>query len=111
MSHATNTPQEHRLDTISSWGMPRRRYGESTGERSDCTTEISVRIAHSDPLISAGLAAVLRKRRDFRVLPPEPEGSGARRTTSHPPSADGVGAAYDSAVCLTKAAPARTRRV
>src|ERR1700682_2624811 len=111
MSHATDTPQEHRLDTISSWGMPRRRYVESTGERSDCTTEISVRIATSDPWIPAGLAAVLRKRRDFRVLPPEPEGSAARRTTSHPPSADVVVADYDSALRLAEAEPGLTGRV
>jgi DNA-binding NarL/FixJ family response regulator len=111
MSHATETPQEHRLDTISSWDIPRRRYVESTGERSDRTTEISVRIAHSDPLISAGLAAVLRKRRDFRVLPPEAEGSAARRTTSHPPSVDVVVADYDSALRLTEVEPGLTGRV
>jgi hypothetical protein len=31
MSYVTDTPQEHRLDTISSWGMPREGMWRAPG--------------------------------------------------------------------------------
>ncbi len=102
---------EHRLDGVPPREMPQNSCVESTSEQSDRKTEIAVLIAHSDPLISAGLAAVLRERRDFRITVSEREGGVSRQTSSHAPSADVVIADYDSALHLTEAELGRTGRV
>jgi DNA-binding NarL/FixJ family response regulator len=73
--------------------------------------QIKVLIAHSDPLISAGLSATLRKRRDFKVAVCSPEASVAHSTASHFPSPDVVVADYDSGLRLTALKSASTDRV
>ena len=102
---------EHRLDGVPPREMPRNSCVESTSEQSDRKTEIAVLIAHSDPLISAGLAAVLQERPDFRITVSEREGGVSRQTSSHAPSADVVIADYDSALHLTEAELGRTGKV
>jgi DNA-binding NarL/FixJ family response regulator len=73
--------------------------------------EIKLLIAHSDPLISAGLAATLRKRRDFKVSVCNPESTVSHSTASHFPSPDVVVADYDSGLRLTERKDAWTDRV
>jgi DNA-binding NarL/FixJ family response regulator len=72
---------------------------------------IKVLIAHSDPLISAGLSATLRKRRDFKVAICNPESSASHSTVSHFPAPDVVVADYDSGLRLTALKSASTDRV
>jgi DNA-binding NarL/FixJ family response regulator len=64
---------------------------------------MTVLIAHSDPLISAGLAATLRKQRHFEVAVCSPESAVSLSTVSHFPSPDVVVADYDSGLRLTAA--------
>jgi two-component system NarL family response regulator len=97
--------QRTAFDEVAPLGMP---YGSRVGsmsEQSGHEAGIAVLIAHSDPLISAGLAAVLRERRDFRVVATERERRASRQTSGHAPSADVVVADYDSALRLTDAEP------
>ncbi|MDB6100900.1 MAG: hypothetical protein JWO52_899 [Gammaproteobacteria bacterium] len=63
--------------------------------------EINVFIAHSDPLISAGLCATLGKRRDLRVVVRNPESTVLSSTARHCSSSDVVVADYDSGLRLT----------
>jgi DNA-binding NarL/FixJ family response regulator len=72
---------------------------------------IKVLIAHSDPLISAGLAATLRRRRDFKVAVCKPESTVSQSTASHFPSTDVVLADYNSGLRLTALKDAWTDRV
>jgi DNA-binding NarL/FixJ family response regulator len=72
----------------------------SASEPTD-SSEIAVLVAHSDPVISAGLVVLLRKSRKFKVFR-----SHARRSTSHQAgdlahSADVVIADYESGIRLT----------
>jgi DNA-binding NarL/FixJ family response regulator len=74
-------------------------------------SEIAVLVAHSDPVISAGLVVLLRKSRKFKVL-----WSRASRSTSHAAmdlahSADVVIADYDSGIGLIVGAPDWNGRV
>jgi DNA-binding NarL/FixJ family response regulator len=62
---------------------------------------MTVLIAHSDPLISAGLAATLRKQRHFEVVVCSPESAVSRSTVGHLSSPDVVVADYDSGLRLT----------
>jgi len=66
--------------------------------------EIRVRILHSDPLIAAGLDAVLSKRRDLKIVTPQPGGEVARADGAE---ADVVIADYESGLRLgnTEGAP------
>jgi DNA-binding NarL/FixJ family response regulator len=73
--------------------------------------QIKVLIAHSDPLISAGLSARLREQRDFEVAVCNPESSVSHSTVSHFPSTDIVVADYDSGLRLTGFKSAHTGRV
>jgi DNA-binding NarL/FixJ family response regulator len=73
--------------------------------------EIKVLVAHSDPLVSAGLCATLRKRRDLRVAVRNPESTVSRSTASHCFSPDVVVADYDSGLRLTALTDAWTDRV
>ncbi|MDB6045492.1 MAG: Transcriptional regulator, LuxR family [Gammaproteobacteria bacterium] len=73
--------------------------------------EIKVLIAHSDPLISAGLDATLTKRPDFKVAVCNPESTVSHSTASHFPSPDVVVADYDSGLRLTALKEAWTDRV
>jgi DNA-binding NarL/FixJ family response regulator len=61
---------------------------------------IKVLIAHSDPLISAGLAATLRKRPDFEVVGCTGEPAFAHAVHSRFPHRDVVVADYESALLL-----------
>jgi DNA-binding NarL/FixJ family response regulator len=72
---------------------------------------IKVLIAHSDPVISAGLFAILRERRDFKVAVCDPESSVAHSIASHSPSQDVVVADYDTGLRLTALKSAPTDRV
>jgi DNA-binding NarL/FixJ family response regulator len=71
---------------------------------------IKVLIAHGDPLIAAGLAAVLRKRRDFKAVVCSPE-SSSQAMASHLLSADVVVADYDCGLRLIESAGAGSQRV
>jgi DNA-binding NarL/FixJ family response regulator len=73
--------------------------------------EIKVLIAHSDPLISAGLDATLRKRRDFKVAVCHPKSTVSHSTASHFPSPDVVVADYDSGLRLIALEDAWTDQV
>jgi DNA-binding NarL/FixJ family response regulator len=74
-------------------------------------SKIKVLIAHSDPLIAAGLAATLRRRRDFEVVGCGLKSDSADSTESHSPSRDVVVADYDSGLRLTAAKHAWMDRV
>jgi DNA-binding NarL/FixJ family response regulator len=73
--------------------------------------EIKVLIAHCDPLISVGLAAVLRERRDFIVAVCNLGSNVSHFITSHIPLPDIVVADYDSALRLSALKDALTCRV
>jgi DNA-binding NarL/FixJ family response regulator len=72
---------------------------------------IKVLIAHCDPLISAGLASLLRKRRDFEAVVCNPALTVSTATSSLLPSADIVVADYDSGLRLIESAGAGRHRV
>jgi DNA-binding NarL/FixJ family response regulator len=73
--------------------------------------QIKVLIAHSDPLISAGLSASLGTQRDFEVAVCNPAPSASHPTARHLPSPDIVVADYDSGLQLTGSDSAHTVRV
>lgn len=73
--------------------------------------KIKVRIAHSDPLIAAGLAATLNERRDFEVASWGPASTDRYGTESHFLSADVVVADYDSGLRLTASQSSCKNRV
>jgi DNA-binding NarL/FixJ family response regulator len=62
--------------------------------------QIKVLIAHSDPLISAGLSAALSERPDFKVAVCNPELSVSHSAGSHFSASDVVVADYDSGLRL-----------
>lgn len=64
--------------------------------------EIRVLISHSDPLISAGLEAVLQKRRDLKVVPPRFGSEFGREIDGESAEADVVIADYESALRLSE---------
>jgi len=74
-------------------------------------SKIKVLIAHGDPLISAGLESLLRKRRDFEAAVCNPVSTVSLATASHLPSADVVVADYDSGLRLIESAGAGRHRV
>jgi DNA-binding NarL/FixJ family response regulator len=61
---------------------------------------IKVLVAHSDPFMSAGLAAVLGKREDFEVVVAGPTAAVSGGITPCTPSADVVVADYESGLRL-----------
>jgi two-component system NarL family response regulator len=71
-------------------------------------SRIKVLIAHGDPLISAGLALTLRKRRGFEAVVCSPALTVSARQL---PSADVVVADYDSGLRLIVSAGAGSHRV
>jgi DNA-binding NarL/FixJ family response regulator len=73
-------------------------------------SKIKVLIAHSDPLISAGLAATL-KRRDFEIMVCSSELAPSHSPASPVPSPDVVVADYDSGLRLIASAACRNRVV
>jgi DNA-binding NarL/FixJ family response regulator len=75
------------------------------------SSKITVLIAHSDPLISAGLAATLRKQRDFAVVVCSPESTVSHSTGSHFPSPDVIVADFDSGLRLMASKDAGRDRV
>jgi len=74
-------------------------------------SEISVLIAHSDPVISAGLGVLLRRSGEFKVLSSPWKPSACRRAEEYADSADVVLADYDSAMRLTVGAAEPKGRV
>jgi DNA-binding NarL/FixJ family response regulator len=74
-------------------------------------SRIKVLIAHSDPLISAGLASLLLNRRGFEAVVCNPALTASRATASHFPSADVVVADYDSGLRLIESGGAGRHRV
>ena len=86
--------------------------GERAAEDIDMpqASKIKVLIAHSDPLISAGLAATL-KRRDFEIMVCSSELAPSRAPASPVPSPDVVVADYDSGLRLIASAACRNRVV
>jgi len=90
-------------------GSPRRSDTDrGTGKRRPCV--ISVLVAHCDPLIAAGLAAVLRTRRDFKAVVCSPAAT-SQGMASHLSLADVVVADYDYGLRLIESAGAATHRV
>jgi DNA-binding NarL/FixJ family response regulator len=69
-----------------------------------------VLIVHSDPLITAGLVTLLRKRRDFEVLACS-RALTSNATARHLPTAHVVVADYDSGLRLLESAGAGSPRV
>jgi DNA-binding NarL/FixJ family response regulator len=61
---------------------------------------ITVLVEHSDPLISAGLGAILRRRGDFKVVAPDPDSALSQGAASYSPSPDVAVADYDSGLRL-----------
>jgi DNA-binding NarL/FixJ family response regulator len=74
-------------------------------------SRIKVLIAHGDPLISAGLAVTLRKRRDFETVVCSPALSASDTTAGPLPPADVVISDYDSGLRLIVSAEPGTHRV
>jgi DNA-binding NarL/FixJ family response regulator len=64
--------------------------------------EIRVLISHSDPLVSAGLEAVLQKRRDVKVVFPRFGSEFAHEIDGESAEADVVIADYESALRLSE---------
>jgi DNA-binding NarL/FixJ family response regulator len=90
-------------------GSPRRSdTDQGTGKPQPCV--INVLIAHCDPLIAAGLAAVLRKRRDFKAVVCSPA-STSEGMASHLSLADVVVADYDYGLRLIESAGAGSHQV
>jgi two-component system NarL family response regulator len=73
-------------------------------------TRIKVVLAHSDPLIAAGLVTLLRKRRDFEVFVSS-RALTSNATTRHLQPAHVVVADYDSGLRLLASAGAGSPRV
>ncbi len=73
--------------------------------------QIKVLIAHSDPLISAGLTATLKERGGFEVAACNCESTVAHSTSTHVPAQGVVVADYDTALRLTAPESAATDRV
>ena len=71
---------------------------------------INVLIAHCDPLITAGLVAVLRKRPDFKAVVCSPAAT-SQGMASHLSLADVVVADYDYGLRLIESAGAGSQRV
>jgi DNA-binding NarL/FixJ family response regulator len=72
---------------------------------------IKVLIAHGDPLISAGLAAILQRRYDFEALVCSPPLTQSRTTSRHLPPADVVVADYELGLQLIVSRGALSNRV
>ena len=93
-------------------------YRNSPKETSTCLNghevprfaDIGVLIFHSDPFIAAGLEAVLRKRRDLKILIPRP-GADVARGDEESAKADVVIADYESGLRLIETARESGRRV
>jgi DNA-binding NarL/FixJ family response regulator len=81
---------------------------QAIGKPQPCV--INVLIAHCDPLIAAGLVAVLGKRRDFKAVVCSPA-STSQRMAGHLSSADVVVADYDYGLQLIESAGAGRHRV
>jgi DNA-binding NarL/FixJ family response regulator len=79
-----------------------------TGKPQPCV--ISVLIEHCDPLIAAGLAALLRKRRDFKAVVCRPA-STSQAMANHLSLADVVVADYDYGLRLIESAGTGRGRV
>ena len=97
-----------RLRTGTSPGVRARNNSES--EPADWSV-ISVLIAHSDPVISAGLAVLLQKNAKFKVLLCTRKRSNSQPASDPGESADVVLADYDSGIRLTAHAPESKSRV
>jgi DNA-binding NarL/FixJ family response regulator len=91
-------------------GSPRRSDTDRGTEKPQPCVVINVLIAHCDPLIAAGLAAVLGKRRDFKAVVCNPA-STSQEMASHLSSADVVVADYDYGLHLVESAGAGSDRV
>lgn len=96
------------LRTGSSTGMRKQSNAESDPTDS---SEIAVLIAHSDPVISAGLVALLRKSGKFKVLCYRRKRPTLDPTRAPVDSADVVIADYDSGIRLTVTASELNSRV
>jgi DNA-binding NarL/FixJ family response regulator len=111
----------HKMAVFSNGLLQARRRNSPRVTRSGLSTpqdigmrkpvQIKVLIAHSDPLISAGLSARLPEQPDFEVTVCNPESSVSHITVSHLPSPDIVVADYDSGLRLTGFKSAHTGRV
>ena len=87
-----------------------RRSDTNQGNGKPQPCVINVLIAHCDPLIAAGLAAVLGKRRDFKAVVCSPA-STSQGMASHWSLADVVVADYDYGLQLIESAGAGRHRV
>jgi DNA-binding NarL/FixJ family response regulator len=83
----------------------------NTGVEPAALSEIAVLIAHSDPLIAAGLAVLLRKSRRFKVLPSTWRRSRPRAAEHLAYAPDVVIADYDSGMQRITGPPRSSGRV
>ena len=90
-------------------GNPHRSDTDpETGKPQPCA--INVLIAHCDPLVTAGLATVLRRRRDFKPVVCSPAAT-SQGMASHLSLADVVVADYDYGLRLIESAGTASHRV
>jgi DNA-binding NarL/FixJ family response regulator len=97
----------------SKFAGPARGHADPTLTRESAMPQQSrmkVLIAHSDPLIAAGLVTLLRKRRDFEVLICS-RALSSNATARHLPPANVIVADYDSGLRLLESAGAGSPRV
>ena len=87
-----------------------RRADTDHGTGKQQPAAINVLIAHCDPLIAAGLVAVLGKRRDFKAVVCNPA-TTSQGMASHLSLADVVVADYDYGLRLIESAGAGSQRV
>jgi DNA-binding NarL/FixJ family response regulator len=73
-------------------------------------SKIKVHIAHSDPLIAAGLAATLKRQPDFTLVSDRPDCTVAH-SEGHAPAGDVVVADYDTGLRLANSRSWRRERV
>jgi DNA-binding NarL/FixJ family response regulator len=75
------------------------------------TSEITVLIEHSDPLVAAGVGALLRRRGDFKVVSRDPDPVLSQASSSQSLSPDVAVADYDSGLRLIASMSACRDRV
>ena len=105
----TDGARTHSFTMSTRSGDPRRSdTNQAIGNPQSCV--INVLIAHCDPLIAAGLVAVLGKRRDFKAVVCSPAAT-SQGMASHLSLADVVVADYDYGLRLIESAGAGSHRV
>ena len=103
--------QQNLLDRLRTDGSSRAPEQDDSESQRTTLSEIVVLIAHSDPVISAGLAVLLRRNRSFKVLCARWERSSSLLVGHSAHSVDVVLADYESGIRLTAGESERRSRV